>query len=202
MRIFYQIARNVCRFVCFLLYSVRFEGLENLPQQGGYIIAAHHITAMDPLFYAVRVPRPFNYMAKEELFRNPLIGALLRALGAFPVERGSGDLSALEYAEQIVKNGEVLAIFPEGTRSRDGKLLKLKLGAIYIAGQTGADVVPATIMVEHFERGLRFRSKVLVRYGKPIANTDLKMNKDDRRSMARASKLVYQAIADLMEDPA
>lgn len=202
MSLLYRFGRALCRVLCFLCFSVRYEGLENLPSSGGYILAAHHITAMDPLFYAIRVKPQLHYMAKEELFKNPLIGRILKGLGAFPVDRGSGDTSALNHAEQLVREGKVLAIFPEGTRSRDGKLLKLKLGAVFVASQTGADLVPATILVEHFEQGLRFRSKVLVRYGKPIANAELKMSKEDRRSMARASKTVYNAIAALMEDPA
>jgi len=202
MSLFYRCIYPVCRFIVWLLFSVRYEGLENLPQEGGYILAMHHISAFDPLIYVCRIKRQVHFMGKIELYKNPVIGAFLRALGSFPVDRGNRDTGALDHAEQLVQEGKIFGIFPEGTRSKTGKLLKIKSGAVYIAAKTGAAVVPAMIIAKDQEtRGVHFRSKMVVRFGKVIPNEKLQLSLTDRRSISRASKTLQAAMESLMEEP-
>lgn len=119
-----------------------------LPQEQGYIMASNHVSDMDPVMLGLAFHKPLNFMAKEELFRIPVFNSIIRALGAFPVARGKGDQAAIDHAVGIVKNGGVLGIFPEGTRFKDGKLHRLKSGAVVIAAKTGADVLPTCIRYE------------------------------------------------------
>ena len=98
-----------------------------------------------------------------ELFQNPFVGFIIRHLGAFPVARGKGDTSAIDTAVETVKNGRVLGLFPEGTRSHDDQLLRFKSGAAVIASQSGGDLLPAAIWYEC----KKFRSRVVIRYDSP-----------------------------------
>lgn len=200
MKPFYRFGLMCCRIYCTLLYHIEYIGMENLPSNGGFILASNHITATDPLFIGIKLKRALHFMAKVELFKNPLIGKILRGVGAFPVSRGAGDTSAIDTAISTVKNGNVLAIFPEGTRSKDGELRRLKSGAIYVASQTGADVVPTIVYLKEFEKGLRFRSHVVVRYGKVIPHELLKVDKEDRASVRHANERLRDAMQALLEE--
>ena len=139
---FYNFARQVMILVSRCQYRLEYEGLENIPENGGFILCSNHISMYDPILVAIRVKPQCFFMAKEELFRFKPLAFLIRALGAFPVSRGKGDTGAIEKAAEIVESGGVLAIFPEGHRSKDGKLLKLKSGAVVVASMTGADLLP------------------------------------------------------------
>ena len=144
---------------------MKVEGRENLPS-GSYVIASNHRSYADPPLIAVTSGcSKFSFVAKAELFRNPLFGWLIRKLGAFPVSRGTGNLSVIDDSVSKIKDGRRLVIFPEGTRSKTGKVGKGKTGVALIAARAGVPVVPAGIV---YNGKLRFRSRVTVRYGKPI----------------------------------
>ena len=162
---FRNILRAVFRPFFLLFWGLKAEGLENIPSEGPFIIAGNHIHFDDPIMHGMAVRREFHIMAKAELMKNPVIGFLLRSLGAFAVVRGTADISALDRAGDVLKNGSGLLIFPEGTRSRTGKLGKLKNGTAYIAGKNGAPVIPAARIKR---RRLLFFPAVTIRYGKPI----------------------------------
>ena len=118
---FYSFCWWLCMIWIRVMYHVEIVGRENVPRDRGYILAANHRTNMDPIFVAAGVRAPIRYMAKVELFqKGKLFSWLLHRLGAFPVERGKGDTGAVEWAEQVVRSGAVLGMFPEGTRSKDG----------------------------------------------------------------------------------
>lgn len=197
---FYRFGKAVCNLFCTLAFRVEAEGMENLPKTGGFILASNHVTEFDPLFVGIKLKRQLNFMAKAELFKNKLFGAVIRGLGAFPVERGKGDNTAIERAISTVKNGDILAIFPEGTRSKDGELKRFKSGAIVVAANTGADIVPTCVYIEDIGKGLKFRSKVKIRYGKPIANEKLLLDASSPSTIKRASNLVREGIAELLEE--
>lgn len=199
MTAFYRFGVTCCRIYCKLMYHIEYHGFENLPEGGGYIVASNHITNLDPLFIGIRLKRALHFMAKVELFKNAIAGRVLRGLGAFPVSRGTGDNTALETAIQVVKNGNVLAIFPEGTRSKDGALRRLKSGAIYIASETGADVVPTIVYLKNFQKGLHFRCHVVVTYGTVIPNQEIRVDKEDRSSVQRANERLRSALQTLLE---
>ena len=113
--IFYKIARAATFLVSKILYKVRYEGLENVPNDRGFILCSNHISTFDPILIAVRLKPQCFFMAKEELFENKLLAPIIRGLGAFPVTRGKGDTAAIEKAVDYVKNGKVVAIFPKVT---------------------------------------------------------------------------------------
>jgi glycerol-3-phosphate dehydrogenase (NAD(P)+) len=145
-------------------------GLEHVPKSGPVIIAANHRSFLDPFVIATMARRPMYYVAKQELFRNRLQGWVLNALGAFPVNRGASDVEMLGTARAILARGDIVLIFPEGTRVRPGSLGKPKRGVGRLALESGAPVVPvAVIGTEAVRRGWRIRPhKVRIRAGRPL----------------------------------
>ena len=193
---FYDFAFIVCNAFVKIGFKFRAEGVENLPQTGGYILCSNHRSYLDPIFLGVKVKRQLAFMAKEELFRVKVLGPIIKKLGAFPIARGKGDTGAVEFAIDTVKSGKALMLFPEGTRSKDGKPLKLKSGVIVIASQSQGLIVPSAIV---FEGKLRFRREVTVRYGKPISCDELGLNGVDRQSLKTAREKLMARISELLE---
>ncbi|HEY8486776.1 MAG TPA: lysophospholipid acyltransferase family protein [Limnochordales bacterium] len=151
---------------------MRVDGLERLPAQGPVILAINHLSMLDPILIGALVPRVVHFMAKEELFRYPLLAPVLRWVHAFPVRRGQPDREALARALAILRRGEVVGIFPEGTRGVEGRLLPLQAGTAFLALKSGAVVVPVAIVGTHraMPRGAWWprRVGVLVRIGEPL----------------------------------
>ena len=146
---FFKFARDLTRMVLMPLFRVKYHNVENVPKQGGYILAPNHRMALDPLFVSYRIPQDISFMGKEELFKNPLLRLLFeKGLKAFPVSRGKGDTGAIDTAVQRVKEGGILGIFPEGTRSKTGKLGVIKSGVMVVAAQTGAPILPVAIKID------------------------------------------------------
>jgi 1-acyl-sn-glycerol-3-phosphate acyltransferase len=151
-------------------------GLENVPRTGAFLVVANHCSNLDPPFlgWAVghRTGRVVHFMAKDELRRWPLIGWLARNSGAIFVRRGEGDRAAQRTAVGVLASGRPLALFPEGTRSRDGQMKEGRAGAALLAMRGGAPVLPVGIAGTHriFENGRRIprRSRVTIRIGQPF----------------------------------
>jgi glycerol-3-phosphate dehydrogenase (NAD(P)+) len=145
-------------------------GREHLPKEGPVIIAANHRSFLDPFVIGTMARRPMYYVAKEELFRKRWMSWILNALGAFPVRRGAGDEDSIATAKAILARGDIVLIFPEGTRTRPGSLGKPKRGVGRLALETGAPVVPvAVIGTEDVRNGWRIRPrKVRIRAGRPL----------------------------------
>jgi 1-acyl-sn-glycerol-3-phosphate acyltransferase len=158
------------------LYRLRAEGMENLPTSGGFVIAANHTSNFDPWPLALPLwPRRFlRFMAKSELYWWPL-GLLITAGGGFPVRRGERDVEAIQKAVELARAGDVVAMFPHGTRQRKGLVKKHQprphTGAARIALEAGVPLVPAAIAgTDRLSRLEQLR----VRYGKPIELDDLR----------------------------
>ena len=194
---FYYIARIAVYIVMMIFYKPRFEGLENVPRDKGFILCSNHISTFDPILVAVRVKPRCYFMAKEELFKNPFVSLIIRGLGAFPVNRGKGDTAAVEKAVQYVKEGKVVAIFPEGHRSKDGSLQKLKSGAVVIAAETGGGLQPCVI--KKGKKGL-FRTPVVIRYGKFISHEELGLTGRSPSQIRAANRLLTQSLSILLEE--
>lgn len=197
---FYAIALRVCAIYCRLAYRLTIEGTEYLPKTGGYVFVSNHRSYLDPVLIACRLPKVrFVFPAKEELFEKKMFAWLIRKLGAFPVQRGKGDMSVIDTAVAAVKGGKNLLIFPEGTRSHDGRLGQGKSGASLIAAKAGADVIPAGIT---FEGSLHFRSRVTLRFGAPIPASKLEVSENVRPRELRALKAeIMDSIAALIDQP-
>lgn len=124
---------------------LRIDGLEHIPRSGPVIVVCNHLHNADPVLLSVAFPRPVHYMAKKELFSVPVIAQIIRRVGAFPVDRGKADRSALRHAEAVLAEGIAVGIFPEGTRSTTRALRRALPGAGMLALRSGVPIVPATI---------------------------------------------------------
>src|SRR5271165_1741295 len=155
----------------FLVYfRLQRVGREHLPRSGPLLLASNHRSFLDPFVIGTLVRRPVYYMAKRELFEKPWQAWVLNALGAFPVDRGTGDREAMETARMILERGDCVVVFPEGTRVRPGPLGDPRRGVGRLALETGALVAPvAVIGTEDVRRGWRIRPrKVRLRVGRPL----------------------------------
>ncbi len=148
------------------LYRVELRGTEHIPPTGGVILVANHESLFDPWLLALATPRPVRYMAKSELWRYAPVGRALEAFGAFPVERGAGDATAISNAAELLRRGEVLGIFPQGT-SKQLEHRPYHRGAARLALATGAPIVPVRLVgTRGFPRPGRPPAQVIV--GEPI----------------------------------
>ena len=133
------------RIVVPMLGGVDIIGAEKIPTEGPVILAPSHRSSWDPPYLTLLTQRQQFYMSKEQLFKGPIFGPLIAALGAFPVRRGEADRAALRKAMDYLKAGRIVTIFPEGTRSVDGTLKTAEKGFALIAKQTGAVIVPVAV---------------------------------------------------------
>ncbi len=166
----YWIVRSLCQPFFHIYLRMSRIGRDYIPAEGPVIIAANHRSFLDPFVIATMSRRPMYYVAKKEIFKPSLLAWFLGALGAFPVDRGAGDRETIETAKAILARGDVVLIFPEGTRTRPGSLGEPKRGVGRLALETGAPVVPvAVIGTEAVRRGWRIRPhKVRIRAGRPL----------------------------------
>lgn len=160
---FYGFMKGAIGLYYKIFYRINIIGEENL-KGGPYVICPNHKSLNDPPLIGTCVDASMRFMAKEELFKNPLFGAALKALGAFPVKRGKSDIGAIKAAVKTITDGENLVIFPEGTRSPKNALHKGKPGAALIAAKAKADIIPIGIKGRY-----RIFSKITIEIGKPIS---------------------------------
>jgi glycerol-3-phosphate dehydrogenase (NAD(P)+) len=167
----YLIVRALLQPFFHLYFRMARYGREHIPAEGPVIIAANHRSFLDPFVIGTMARRPVYYMAKQEIFANRFLAWLLNALGAFPVRRGEGDEDTIETTRAILARGDIVLIFPEGTRTRPGSLGKPKRGVGRFALETGAPVVPVAVLgTEDVRRGWRIRPrKVKIRAGRPLS---------------------------------
>lgn len=179
--------------ILYVLHPVKFYGVENLPENGGFIMASNHIFWLDAFYIALGSKKSVNFMAKSELFRYPFFNAFFRSLKAFPVKRGFFDRRALKYASQIINGGEVLGIFPEGgIVTLDGKPTRAKWGVAYIANECKCDVVPVSI---YSKNGKGLFKRITVRFGEPIKFNQLNLgSKPKKAEYTAAANLIMEKI--------
>ena len=200
---FYGFVKTVFAPLFKVLYKLKFKGLENVPTDKNerYIVAINHTSALDPVFVAIpkNVP-PLHFMAKVELFKNPIVAWVIEHLYGFPVRRGKGDTSAIEYGEKIIEEGHVMAICPEGKRvkDKDGVPQKAKSGVALIASKTKASVLPVAICCNG---PIKAGKQVTVSYGKMLTLADMGLDKEDTSvsDIKNAANLVMDNILALWE---
>lgn len=186
----YSFIRSLVKGILMPYYRIKTIGLENFPREGGVLLCCNHISNIDPPVVGITAPRPIHFMAKSELFSVPFLKRLLPKLNAFPVKRGMSDREALRKGLSVLKEGHVLGLFPEGTRSKTGELQKGLAGAGFFALRTEANVVPCAIIGPYKS----FKSLTIV-FGEPIDMTDLRKN---RASAEEATVLIMDEIRKLI----
>ena len=196
---FYGFVKNIFGPIFKGVFRLSFKGLENVPTDKNerYIVAINHTSAMDPVFVSMpkSVP-PLHFMAKSEIFKNPLFGAFFIALNAFPVKRGFFDEESMDFAAQIVKDGDVLGIFPEGgIFPPDKRLGRARPGIAHIAHESKCDIVPVSI---YKADSAGFFSRMTIRFGEPIPYSELNLGEiPSMNDYRNASELVMQKIREL-----
>ncbi len=179
-------------------------GHEHVPEEGGAVIASNHLSFLDPPAVGVAMRRRTYYFAKSELFV-PVFGWIIRKCYAFPVERGSADTRALKEAIKLLKGGELLTMFPEGTRSRDGEVHEFDLGAALVASRAGVPVIPCAltgtdVVMPLGARCFR-RGKVAVSFGEPI-DTLQHGPKPGKEDLQRITRRLEEAVRALKAEQA
>src|SRR5947209_18106275 len=166
----YWLVRAILEPFFVIYFRMERIGREHIPADGPVIIAANHRSFLDPFVIGTMARRPMYYVAKKELFKRRWQAWLLNALGAFPVNRGAQDEEMIETAKAILRRGDIVLIFPEGTRTRPGSLGKPKRGVGRLALESGAPVVPVAVSgTEDVRKGWRIRPrKVRIRAGRPL----------------------------------
>jgi 1-acyl-sn-glycerol-3-phosphate acyltransferase len=144
-RAWYAVLQQVARVLFVVLFRIRVFGRGHLPGRGGVLVVANHQSYLDPVLAAVGMPRPYHPMARESLFRFAPFAWLIRSLYAFPVRRASADMRAVREAMRRLKQGAVVLMFPEGTRTRDGSIGPLQAGPVVLAQRAGVPLLPMVI---------------------------------------------------------
>lgn len=196
---FYAVMRAIVILVFKIIFRIKVEGVENIPEKGGLIICCNHISFTDPIFLGIFCKRQIFFMSKAELFKNKFAAWFFGKLGAFAVNRGTGDAGAVKNAEDIINEGKIMGIFPEGTRSADGTPKKAKAGIAMIAAHTKADILPASV---YREGKIKFFCKTTVRFGELIPFSDLGFDDEEgakKSNLRFASELIMKKIVELWE---
>jgi 1-acyl-sn-glycerol-3-phosphate acyltransferase len=188
------LARIVLSPLCVVLFRLRARGRRRVPPEGPVLLAPNHFSAWDHFFCGIYLRRRVRFMAKSQLFSNPLLTAILVHGGAFPVRRGHRDEEAMATARSILERDGTIVVYPEGGRSRDGKLGRARPGVGRLALETGAPVVPVAI---HGSLGIRRHRlpKVVVEYGAPIAFA--RVERPSREEQQAAADEVFAAVREL-----
>lgn len=196
----YAAGRRLFRVFFRTLYAEREVGQRNVPTTGPVIVAANHVSFLDPpLVGGAITTRQVWFMAKKELFQIPILGRLIGYCGCFFVDRKARDGKAIDRGLQLLNSGKLIGIFPEGTRSRDGKLKQGKAGVAMLALKTGATIVPAAVFnsKEIVDRKFLPGPPLGIRIGEPISVE--KMEEPSRERIREVLNQVMGAIAALQE---
>ena len=180
------------------LLRVKVSGIENIPLTGGCILAANHRSNLDPFVLNSISPRPILFMAKEELFKIPVLGWFIKKAGAIPVKRNKRDIGALKKASEALKNGECVGIFPEGHRAKPKEFRKPQSGVGLLVSKNNVPVVPIRIegTDDVFPVGAKFpklfKYDINIRIGKPII-----FDNDERYTYQDIANIIMEHIKSL-----
>jgi len=194
--VFYNVVKFICNIVIHIIFKIRVIGGADFPERGPVIIYSNHKSMWDPIIIGCLVKRPVVFMAKEELFRIPVLGFIIKNLHAFPVKRGIPDRKAIKKALEVLNNNQVLGIFPEGTRSKDGKLQEPEPGLALLASKAkDVTLVPVAIRGNY-----KFFSHIDVIFGEPkkfseYHQEDTKLNSEKLKEISSA---LFEEVSNLM----
>lgn len=192
--ILYRLCRSVFRAIFSFVFRWQVIGREHIPKEGPVILCANHISLWDPPLLGSGIDRQVFFMAKEELFRIPVLSYFITKFGAFPVKRGAGDRAAIRSALKILEEGKIFGIFPEGSRSKTGEIGPGMPGVALFALKSDAQVIPVAIIGPY-----RLFRPVTVVYGKPIDLSRYREAKANSDTLKETSDLIMAEIKALHE---
>ena len=199
-KVLYSIGKFILRPAYKILYRYKIKNKGAIPAEGGVILASNHMSFADPVLLGLSEKRRLYFMAKQELFKNKFAASVIRALGAFPVERGAGDGKALKTGGDILKEGNVMTIFIEGTRTKTGDLLRPRSGCALVAQQMQLPVVPCCITKRNFNRKF---SKTIIHFGEVLTPEKMGLTPDSgRRELKGATNMIMDEIKRMREEDA
>ena len=197
-KVLYRVGQAVCRTIMKVFYRYKFINNNSIPHEGAYIIASNHMSFSDPVLLGLGQRRRLFFMAKQELFKNKFFAGLIRALGAFPVERSAGDGKAIKTGEDLIKEGNVMTIFIEGGRTKTGEFMRPRSGCALVAQQMQVPVIPACITITGNPK-YRFAKRV-IHFGDPLTPQQLGLTPDgDRRQLKNATNMIMDEIKKMRE---
>lgn len=198
----YGFSRWLIRLLLRLKYGFKVEGGDSVPATGGIIVAANHCSYLDPPVLACALKRRVRFMARDTLFSNAFARWYFPRVGVIPLDRTRGDLAALRKAISLLKEGHAVALYPEGTRSPDGKLQEAKGGIGFLIAKGGVPVVPMHISGTYEAlpkgQGKLAKSRISVRIGEPISPDEMSAAMTAKNDYDSVARLVMQRIAALV----
>ena len=196
----YKVVKVILTYPLRFLCRMKVKGVENEPtrEQGTYLVIANHRTWADPIYLccALKHQQP-HFMAKKELFKIPLLNLLIRALGAYPVNRGGADVGAIRHTIDMLKQGVCVGMFPQGHRYNgvDPRTTSVKTGAAMIAQKAGVQILPVYIKVKNNRHHFLCKKEIII--GKPISQEELAYNPEAPGEYQRIADLLFERVCEL-----
>jgi 1-acyl-sn-glycerol-3-phosphate acyltransferase len=177
--------------------GVKTQGLENIPNEGGFLLCSNHIAVRDVILIGATCPRQIKFVAKKELFAIPVLSQFMQAMGAVKIDRSGNDVAALRRSIELIESGEIVSIFPQGHRfpAVDPSTTPIKNGAGMVAYRAGCDVLPVFIKVKGNKYGIFKR--VVICYGKPIKHSELGFSGGGTDEYKAATELIFKRSLEL-----
>ncbi len=200
-RAWYELLKRGLQLLGIVVYRVRYSGRENIPAAGGVLVVSNHQSHLDPPLVGIGCARHLNYLARDTLFRFAPFGWLIHSVGAIPIDREGVGLSGIKESLRRLKRGEMVLVFPEGTRTRDGRISPFRPGFTALAVRSGASILPVAIdgAFQAWPRWRPFpgRGRIRVHFGKPMTPDEIAAL-DERDLLAKVERRVRDCQASCL----
>lgn len=189
---FKKVFKGFLHFIALVIYRVKKVGEENIPKEGKYILCGNHVHALDAPVIVVTAKRDIRFVAKEELYKNPFIRFIANTFDVIKIKRNTADTDAIKEILKALKSGQIVGIFPEGTRNGMKKNAGLKSGAAYMALKTDTKVIPVGV-----KGSFKPFTKVVLNYGKPMDFSQYKDRKNDKEIQEKLTQEIMEEVIRL-----
>lgn len=189
---FYNIIRFLASIIFRIVYRIEVKGSENIPSEGKLIVCGNHINNLDPIIISIIFPRTINWMGKKELFKHKWFGFLLEKLNVFPVDRAGTDIKSVKKSLRILKENQVLGIFPEGTKVKGYDVANAKPGVALMAIKSQTNILPIYIKSNY-----KFFNKIQITIGKQLDVSEYKGQKLNNKDYSLISQKILKSIYEL-----